>query len=1152
MKKELIGILICTLLISVVALPATGTMNNINLEKQESQIIVNKQDQPLTLSEQDIAEIENKLIAFAEQISNAETWEEKESIFWEVTLFYDKYGFLPEEMTVEEAFELMVSDNQNLELLESQYDEHYRQCMTKDREIQVIEIPSYEAITESIQETEIIEPMTTLNFLGSYLSPIKIIGNENFTAENGVTGGSGTENDPYIIENWTISGNGSVESGILIKNTDAYFIIRNCTLAFFNKEFYSGIKLSNVVNGRIEYCEAIRNYHGINIVKSSDIDIANCYCREGWGWSASGIEVDKSHHINISSCRCNDMLYDVINALPTGISLDESSYCLIENCTTSNNYGVGIDIFSMEEEYPNIYNTIKDCKILNNRVYGIYIGLRIKFRFKNWGYHHITGCEINGSGSPEGSKGILISCLKNNIVENCDIHHTVGAVELQCCSNSIVRNCSIHENNNGALIWGWQTILAFAMNNKLEHCDICNSICGLDCEESINTNICNNNIYDNGLGIFAFTWFGITIVKVHKNNIYNNYHSDYEYGHFIRRSFCDARYNWWGSSLGPSRPWLPGRGDIIVTMAGICLYSPWEKEPIDDDTGIFYNENNLQCVLDVDQPSNQQSMISVNDETLTLSNQDTTFSEDLIDDIIERFYDAETQQEKIAILEELILILDEYGLLPGGMTVEEAKASIVSSYLEALSSDSLQDDMHSDIAGDRSIVVSKSIENLEKSTSGNTGSLIDNVEIRWLGTISFADIFLAMLGLPVYFTQAKIKNNNDVAFDFEMYITLSTGDGRVLDEYHYEPPIKHQAHGTHVLLIYTLHEWQWFNYLWGRFDITIDYHILDDNSSVKKIFHGFVYKVGSIIFNSNGEVIDEDDQNLQSSQQSMVSVNDETLTLSEQDLAELEKQLEEMTNKFYSAENRDEKIDIIKETVVLIDEYGQLPSGLSAEQVLQLLNEQCQDPEFIEFLDRSYETCIEVDKKDTDYLTVSSNNSDWILENLKIKFRGSYPMELLFAILFPNDLTYTVSGLVTNYYYEPITIDGYVTLIGKWENRVLDEFYDIFTHNNVNGGSVSTKYITNFDWRYYDYTFGPFDFIWDVNIPEVDASITLVFHGFVFYFGTVIFNPEGEIIDGQSGNHNIQIDPSSQQSITTYSCQTVQLFQQLVKTTILK
>ena len=41
----------------------------------------------------------------------------------------------------------------------------------------------------------------------------------------------------------------------------------------------------------------------------------------------------------------------------------------------------------------------------------------------------------------------------------------------------------------------------------------------------------------------------------------------------------------------------------------------------------------------------------------------------------------------------------------------------------------------------------------------------------------------------VYYTNFDIKNNNDVSFHYEAYITLSTWDERVLDESYLDPPL---------------------------------------------------------------------------------------------------------------------------------------------------------------------------------------------------------------------------------------------------------------------------------------------------------------------------------------------------------------------------
>jgi parallel beta-helix repeat protein len=59
--------------------------------------------------------------------------------------------------------------------------------------------------------------------------PILIDGPGNFTASNGVTGGSGSPTDPYIIQGWSIDA--SAANGIEIRNivsfSPPYFVIRN-------------------------------------------------------------------------------------------------------------------------------------------------------------------------------------------------------------------------------------------------------------------------------------------------------------------------------------------------------------------------------------------------------------------------------------------------------------------------------------------------------------------------------------------------------------------------------------------------------------------------------------------------------------------------------------------------------------------------------------------------------------------------------------------------------------------------------------------------------------------------------------------------------------------------------------------------------------
>ena len=78
---------------------------------------------------------------------------------------------------------------------------------------------------------------------------IYIHGDDAFTWENGVVKGSGTADDPYVIEGWIIDACGH-DYGIYIDGTRANFVIRNCQIRYAQER--AGIFLSNVQNGRIE------------------------------------------------------------------------------------------------------------------------------------------------------------------------------------------------------------------------------------------------------------------------------------------------------------------------------------------------------------------------------------------------------------------------------------------------------------------------------------------------------------------------------------------------------------------------------------------------------------------------------------------------------------------------------------------------------------------------------------------------------------------------------------------------------------------------------------------------------------------------------------------------------------------------------------
>ncbi|MEM3567324.1 MAG: right-handed parallel beta-helix repeat-containing protein [Thermoplasmata archaeon] len=113
---------------------------------------------------------------------------------------------------------------------------------------------------------------------GTPRAPISITSNSGFTSGNGVIGGDGTQNNPYIIGGWDINATGSAY-GIFIANTDKYFIIQNCTVwgasSSLNEPYGASIAFKNVVNGGIDNCTMNNSIYGLWIHGSSNCTIKN-------------------------------------------------------------------------------------------------------------------------------------------------------------------------------------------------------------------------------------------------------------------------------------------------------------------------------------------------------------------------------------------------------------------------------------------------------------------------------------------------------------------------------------------------------------------------------------------------------------------------------------------------------------------------------------------------------------------------------------------------------------------------------------------------------------------------------------------------------------------------------------------------------------
>jgi parallel beta-helix repeat protein len=208
---------------------------------------------------------------------------------------------------------------------------------------------------------------------------ISIVGDLGFTNASGVTWGSGTVSDPFIIDGWEIDA--SPGHAISIWGTRAYFEVRNCYLHNGTGNSWDGIIMQNVENGTVWNNIIQNNSHGIHLDTSNwNRLFQNNVSLNKW----DGIYFDACHNDTVDNNTCWNNLYNGIymslsdnNTLSNntcnynnwaGISLEASSNNTINWNNCSINMDDGINMFwkcYMNHVYQNV--------VLNNTDYGCQI-----------------------------------------------------------------------------------------------------------------------------------------------------------------------------------------------------------------------------------------------------------------------------------------------------------------------------------------------------------------------------------------------------------------------------------------------------------------------------------------------------------------------------------------------------------------------------------------------------------------------------------------------------------------------------------------------------------------------------------------------------------------------------------------------------------
>jgi parallel beta-helix repeat protein len=190
-------------------------------------------------------------------------------------------------------------------------------------------------------------------------APILITGNAEFTAANGVSAGSGTPANPYVIEGWTIDA--SAASGIHVRDTDASFLIRDVGVHDGGLD-NAGIWLENVTNGRVASANVTNDGYGVFVVNSENV-------------SVSGVLATDCVYDGLAASASSNVTFSGSTATGSGEYgfhlLSVADGVLSSNNASGNGFGVGssADIFLEGASRARV----SDNRVTSAGGYGIYV-----------------------------------------------------------------------------------------------------------------------------------------------------------------------------------------------------------------------------------------------------------------------------------------------------------------------------------------------------------------------------------------------------------------------------------------------------------------------------------------------------------------------------------------------------------------------------------------------------------------------------------------------------------------------------------------------------------------------------------------------------------------------------------------------------------
>lgn len=299
---------------------------------------------------------------------------------------------------------------------------------------------------------------------GGVHAPIVILGNSDFTHENGVVSGSGTTEDPYIIAGWEIDVPDGESYGVKVENASAHFILRGLVIRGAMSAKGAAIRLGFVSAAMVENCSISNALNGIEISSSTGVTLrGNTIYVLGSGLKITGETAAEYDHLIDESNILNDYpiryLYGKEGETVSGIRSSNLYIVASRNMTITDNEivnGDGIQLafvddslISNNEVYRtspvytdhgiSLYrcdgNTVSGNLLKNNRHAGLFLWLS-------------SGNLITENQLLANNYGLILAASDDNRVEeNMAYANPTGiAVNAGSTGNEILANTITHEN----------------------------------------------------------------------------------------------------------------------------------------------------------------------------------------------------------------------------------------------------------------------------------------------------------------------------------------------------------------------------------------------------------------------------------------------------------------------------------------------------------------------------------------------------------------------------------------------------------------------------------------------------------------------------------------------------------------------------------